>query len=125
MINKIILGKALILCLCGLFLFGLLSNSVMADSEKPQGQVRIETTSDARIAVENAWEIYHHAALGGTLSSPTMQSNLEMNLHRSRTLLADAYEAEEKGDMNRAEYLIDQIINITKTVITGSQEQKK
>ena len=119
--NKIIFRKALILCLCGLFLFGLLSNPAMANSEKSQGQVRIQTASDARIAVENSWEIYHHAALGGTLSSPTMQSNLEMNLHRSRTLLTEAYEAEENGDMNRAEHLIDQIINITKTVITGSQ----
>ena len=123
--NKIIWRKTFIFFSCGLFLLALLSNPAVANSERSQVQAKIQTTSDARIAVENAWEIYHHAALGGTLSSPTMQSNLEMNLHRSRTLLAEAYEAEKKGDLKKAEYLINKIVNITKTVITGSQEQKK
>ena len=38
-------------------------------------------TAKARVAVEQAWETYHDAALGGTLASPEIQTKLEMNLH--------------------------------------------
>jgi len=55
-------------------------------------------TTKARIAVEKAWDTYHHGALGGTLPSPAIQTDLEMKLHRCRALLAEAYEAEDKGD---------------------------
>ena len=54
------------------------------------------TTRQARLAVELAWDKYHHAALGGTLASPTIQTELEMNLHKSRALLAEAYERRRK-----------------------------
>jgi len=82
-------------------------------------------TAQARLAVEQAWETYHHAALGGTLASPTVQTELEMNLHISRALLAEAYEAEDKGDMKATHKLIAQIMQITDKVITESQEPKK
>ena len=82
-------------------------------------------TSLARLQVEQAWETYHHAALGGTLSSPGSQTELEMNLHKSRALLAEAYEAEDSGDMKTAHKLIKQIMQITDKVIVESQESKK
>lgn len=82
-------------------------------------------TAQARLAVEQAWETYHHAALGGTLASPTVQTELEMNLHISRALLAEAYDAEDKGDMKTTHKLIAQIMQITDKVITESQEPKK
>ncbi|QPJ62427.1 MAG: hypothetical protein G3M70_11315 [Candidatus Nitronauta litoralis] len=86
---------------------------------------QVETTSDARRAVEKAWEVYHHAALGGTLASPTVQSQMEAKLHKSRALLAEAYEAEERGEQQTTETLIRRIMKITNTVIAGSQEPKK
>jgi len=84
-----------------------------------------QSTSEARIAVEKAWDVYHHAALGGTLASPTVQSQLESNLHQSRALLAEAYEAYERNDQKTAKFLIQKIIQITNTVIAGSQEPKQ
>lgn len=77
------------------------------------------------MAVELAWDKYHHAALGGTLASPTIQTDLEMNLHKSRALLAEAYDAEERGDTQQTQSLVKQILKITEKVITESQEQKK
>lgn len=85
----------------------------------------IGKTAQARLAVEQAWETYHHAALGGTLASPTIQTQLEMNLHISRALLAEAYKAEDRGDMKTAQKLITQIMQITDKVIIESQESKK
>lgn len=88
-------------------------------------QRAMNNTSHARLSVEEAWETYHHAALGGTLSSPMSQTELEMNLHKSRALLAEAYEAEDSGDMKTAHKLIKQILQITDKVIVESQEPKK
>ncbi|GJL78893.1 MAG: hypothetical protein NPINA01_18820 [Nitrospinaceae bacterium] len=85
----------------------------------------VSRTAEARMAVEQAWEIYHHGALGGTLASPAIQTELEMNLHKSRTLLAQAYEAEERGDRKHTDKLVKQIIQISRKVITESQEPKK
>ena len=82
-------------------------------------------TTQARLAVELAWDMYHHAALGGTLASPTILTELEMNLHKSRALLAEAYESEERGDIQKTQMLIQQILKITKKVITKSQELKE
>lgn len=87
--------------------------------------ITVNQTTQARLAVEQAWETYHHAALGGTLSSPMSQTELEMNLHLSRALLASAYDAEDRGDMKTARKLIHQILQITDKVIAESQEPKK
>ena len=84
----------------------------------------IRSTPDARLAVEKAWDTYHHAALGGTLASPMVQTELETNLHKSRALLAEAYDAEDRGDMKTVYKLINQIIRITEKVINESQEPK-
>jgi hypothetical protein len=82
-------------------------------------------TAQARFAVEQAWETYHDAALGGTLASPAIQTELEMNLHRSRALLAEAYDAEDKGDMKAVKKIIHEIMTIKQKVINESQERKK
>ena len=81
--------------------------------------------TNARLAVERAWETYHHAALGGTLASPNIQTELEINLHKSRALLAKAYDAENKGDVKIVNNLVVQIMNIAQHVITESREPKK
>lgn len=85
----------------------------------------VHTTTHARLSVELAWDTYHHAALGGTLASPIIQSELEMNLHKSRALLAEAYDAEERGDIQQTQVLIKQILEITQKVIAESQEPKQ
>ena len=82
-------------------------------------------TAQARFAVEQAWETYHDAALGGTLASPAIQTELEMNLHRSRALLAEAYDAEDKGDMKTVRKIIREIMTIKQKVVNESQERKK
>ena len=82
-------------------------------------------TAQARFAVEQAWETYHDAALGGTLASPAIQTELEMNLHRSRALLAEAYDAEDKGDMKTVKKIIQEIMTIKQKVVNESQERKK
>jgi hypothetical protein len=74
-------------------------------------------TVQARFAVEQAWETYHDAALGGTLASPAIQTELEMNLHRSRALLAEAYDAEDKGDMRTVKKIILEIMAIKHKVV--------
>ena len=82
-------------------------------------------TAQARFAVEQAWETYHDAALGGTLASPAIQTELEMNLHKSRALLAEAYDAEDKGDAETVNKVIAEIMRINQKVITESREPKK
>ena len=82
-------------------------------------------TAQARFAVEQAWETYHDAALGGTLASPAIQTELEMDLHRSRALLAEAYDAEDKGDMKTVEKIIREIMTLKQKVVNESQERKK
>ena len=82
-------------------------------------------TTQARIAVEKAWETYHDGALGGTLPSPKVQTKLEMDLHKSRALLAEAYAAEDRGDLGKTNNLIQKIIRITDRVIIESRVQKK
>ena len=82
-------------------------------------------TAQARFAVEQAWETYHDAALGGTLASPAIQTELEMNLHRSRALLAEAYDAEDKGDMRTVKKIIREIMTIKQKVVNESRERKK
>ena len=115
------------------YMAGLISSFLLLSLIFPQGSWSEETnrthlvksTFHARLAVEQAWETYHHAALGGTLSSPVSQTELEMNLHKSRALLAEAYEAEDRGDIKTAHKLIKQIMQITGKVIVESQEPKK
>ncbi len=119
-LNKSNLTGSFLLC-AALFLF--IPSSGFSESSHEKGVVG--KTAQARMAVEQAWETYHHAALGGTLASPTVQTELEMNLHISRALLAEAYAAEDRGDMKMTHKLIEQILQITDTVITESQEPKK
>ncbi|MFT4579820.1 MAG: hypothetical protein ACI8PD_000776 [Nitrospinales bacterium] len=119
-LNKSILAGYFVL-LTTLFLL----NPASGFTENFQKENTFARTTQARLAVEQAWETYHDGALGGTLSSPAAQIQLEMNLHKSRALLAEAYEAEDKGDMKTVDKLIHEIMQITKRVITESLEPKK
>ncbi len=80
---------------------------------------------EAEHAVDHAWEVYHRAALGGTVASPALQAEIEQHLHEARTLVTQAQEAAERGDKGQVEHLVGQIKIHTSHAIEGSKEQKK
>jgi hypothetical protein len=98
---------------------------ILTCAQEFQEEQKFVRTTQARLEVERAWDVYHDGALGGTLQSPKVQTELEMYLHRSRELLAEAYDAEDKGDFIRASQLIKNIMQITNRVIIESQVEKK
>jgi hypothetical protein len=80
---------------------------------------------EAEHSVDHAWEVYHRAALGGTVASPALQAEIEQHLHEARTLVTQAQEAAERGDKRQVERLVSQIEIHTSQAIQGSKEQKK
>ena len=80
---------------------------------------------EAEHAVDHAWEVYHRAALGGTVASPALQAEIEQHLHEARTLVTQAQEAAERGDKRQVQRLVGQIKIHTSHAIEGSKEQKK
>lgn len=80
---------------------------------------------EAEHAVDHAWEVYHRAALGGTVASPALQAEIEQHLHEARTLVTQAQEAAERGDKRQVERLVGQIKIHTSHAIEGSKEQKR
>ena len=76
-------------------------------------------------AVDHAWEVYHRAALGGTLASPALQAEIELHLHEARTLLPKAQAAAERQNSVQLEALLAAIRLHTKQAIEGSMEQKQ
>lgn len=80
---------------------------------------------EAEHDVDHAWEIYHRAALGGTVASPALQADIEEHLHEARTLVTQAQEAAELGDKRQVERLVGQVKIHTTHAIEGSKEQKK
>lgn len=80
---------------------------------------------EAEHDVDHAWEVYHRAALGGTVASPALQAEIEEHLHEARTLIPQAREAAERGDRRQVEQLVRQVKIHTTKAIEGSKEQKK
>ena len=108
-----------------LFFAVILTISIFGFKNSSSNQNEFLITTKARIAVEKAWDTYHDGALGGTLPSPAIQTDLEMKLHRCRALLAEAYDAEDKGNDVKAKQLISKIMDLSNNVITESQVPKK
>lgn len=80
---------------------------------------------EAEHSVDHAWEVYHRAALGGTVASPDLQAQIEQHLHEARTLVTQAQEAADRGDTRKVERLVGEIKLHTAQAIAGSKEQKK
>lgn len=80
---------------------------------------------EAEHSVDHAWEVYHRAALGGTVASPALQAEIEQHLHEARTLITQAQEAAEQGDTRQVERLVGQVNIHTTQAIEGSKEQKQ
>jgi ferritin-like metal-binding protein YciE len=88
-------------------------------------QESLRAVHEAEHDVDHAWEVYHRAALGGTVASPQLQAEIEEHLHEARTLMTQAQEAAEHGDNHQVEYLIEQVRLHTAQAIEGSKEPKK
>ena len=102
-----------------------LMSPVSGDAEEFKKVNSFGKTTQARLAVEKAWDVYQDGALGGTLQSPKVQTKLEMDLHQSRGLLAEAYDAEDGGDLQKTNKIIQKIMKITHRVIVESKVQKQ
>ncbi|MCP9451122.1 MAG: hypothetical protein NNA23_00395 [Nitrospira sp.] len=75
--------------------------------------------------VDEAWDVYHRAALGGTVASPELQSSIEDHLHEARTLITQALEAVQQRDHRAVEHLLRLVRIHTTQAIEGSQEPKQ
>lgn len=84
-----------------------------------------QAVHDAAHAVDEAWEVFHQAALSGTLASPALQTRIEQYLHESRSLLLQARSALDRGDRQRVERLLAEIQEFTTTAIRLSRERKQ
>lgn len=88
-------------------------------------QDSLSAVHEADHEVDHAWEVYHRAALGGTVASPKLQAEIEEHLHQARTLISQAQEAADQGDSHHVEGLIKQVHIHTTYAIEGSKELKK
>ena len=86
---------------------------------------KAQMVHEAEHEVDQAWEVYHRAALGGTVASPALQADIEQHLHEARTLITQANEAAERGDEHQVQRLVSQVKIHTTRAIEGSKEQKQ
>ena len=115
--------------LSGIVLIALLGASPLQagpiDSAKHPHPESAKAVHEAQHDVDHAWEVYHRAALGGTVASPALQADIEEHLHEARTLVIQAQEAAEQGDDRQVKRLVSQVKAHTTKAIEGSKEQKK
>lgn len=88
-------------------------------------QDSMKAVHEAEHEVDHAWEVYHRAALGGTVASPSLQMEIEEHLHEARTLITQAQEAAMHGDKHEVEQMIKQVQSHTTQAIESSKEPKK
>ena len=115
--------------LAGMLLIALLGASPLQagpiDPARQPHQDTAQMVHEAEHAVDQAWEVYHRAALGGTVASPALQAEIEQHLHEARTLITQAQEAAERGDERQVQSFVSQVKAHTTKAIEGSKEQKK
>lgn len=75
--------------------------------------------------VDEAWEAFHQAALGGTLASPAIQTQIEQALHESRLLLVDARKAAQGNDNRTVSALTARIEEISTRIKEKSRRHKQ
>ena len=75
--------------------------------------------------VDEAWEAFHQAALGGTLASPAIQTQIEQALHKSRLLLVDARKAAQGNDNRTVSALTARIEEISTRIKEKSRREKQ
>jgi len=119
--SRIVIPSLLLIWLLG-------SSIVTAGSLEPADHLHqdsVKAVHEAAHEVDHAWEVYHRAALGGTVASPALQAAIEDHLHEARTLITQALEAAQQGDDHQADRLVKQIRVHTTQAIEGSKEQKQ
>jgi hypothetical protein len=85
----------------------------------------VTTIQEARAAVNHAWEVYHRAALSGTLESPALQVSIEKDLRAARALLAEVERADDPVAVAVSRGRLDRIREVTDRIITQSQRRKQ
>lgn len=117
------------ICLPGLVLIALLGAAPLQagsiDPAKTPQLERVQAVHEAEQDVDRAWEVYHRAALGGTVASPAVQADIEEHLHEARSLITQAHEAAAQGDSRAVNRLVSQVKAHTAKAIKESKEQKK
>ncbi|MFO0775104.1 MAG: hypothetical protein U0172_10625 [Nitrospiraceae bacterium] len=110
----------------------LVYGTVLAHAEMSEGSIPPHSTDEtaARVreaahAVDRAWEVYHRAALGGTVSSPDQQLVIEQHLHEARGLVAQARALSERSDGAELDAVLQKIRHHVDASIAGSRERKK
>ena len=83
----------------------------------------ISTVRDAQSEVENAWEVYHKAALSGTLETPETQNQIEKDLDQARRLLVQAREL-ERSNSKELIGVLKQIESLTQNIVNRSLRAK-
>jgi len=115
--------------LLGIVLIALFGASALQagpiDQTRYPHQDKAQMVHQANHEVDHAWEVYHRAALGGTVASPALQADIEQHLHEARTLITQAQEAAEREDERQVQLLVSQVKDHTTKSIEGSKEQKK
>ena len=101
---------------------------VHADESPSHGHSHYESQLviyNAKNKVDEAWEAFHEAALGGTLESPATQVKIKQYLHQARALLIDAQEALESEDRQRVLELAEQIRELSEEITKESKRKKQ
>lgn len=113
----------------GILLIALLGASPLQagpiDVPAHEHESKVGLVHEVNHEVDLAWEIYHRAALGGTVASPALQADIEQQLHEARTLVTQAQEAADRGDDRQVEELCKQVRLHAARAIESSQERKK
>jgi hypothetical protein len=86
---------------------------------------RLAPIQEARAAVKNAWEVYHRAALSGTLESPALQVGIEKDLRAARALLAEIEAADDPVAVGLSKGRLNRIHDLTNRIIADSQRRKQ
>ena len=102
-----------------------LSSSCICSNKKYDQICVVENIADMWVIQSSGIYNGHYHILGGTLPSPDIQTQLETKLHLCRELLAEAYEAEDKGNTGKTKKLISEILMISNNVMKESQVPKK
>ena len=76
-------------------------------------------------AVDEAWEEFHSAAIGGTLASPALQTRIESQLHQARSLLMEARKADRRNDLRSVRIITDKVIDLSSHIVRASREKKQ
>lgn len=120
--DRRIASKICMICAAVFLLFA--DGGARAGQPEPPSHQRA-AIREAEHRVDQAWEVFHRAALSGTVASPELQIEIEQHLHAARELVMEARAAAEQGDSQTVTACIERIAVETAEAIKGSLEQKQ